>query len=137
MIKFTIPGDCVAQGRPRAVRMGKGIRLYDPKTSRDYKTYVARIAQEYAPKEPIETTLFVNLVIYRQIPKSTSKKKREQMLSGEIRPTVKPDIDNLSKGILDSLNGIIYKDDSQIVELNATKYYSDSPRAEIEIIEKW
>ena len=117
--------------------MGKGVRLYDPKTSRDYKAYVARIAQGHAPKEPIETTLSVNLVIYRQIPKSTSKKKREKMLSGEIRPTVKPDIDNLSKSILDACNGIIYKDDSQIVGLNATKYYSDSPGAEIEIREEW
>ena len=73
--------------------------------------------------------------IYRQIPKSVSKKRRELKNERIIRPTVKPDIDNYTKGILDSLNGICWIDDSQIVSLIANKYYSDEPRVEIEIKE--
>lgn len=137
LIKFTIPGAPVSQGRPRARRAGNKIMMYDPKPSKDYKEFVANIALEYAPSKPIETPLFVNIAIYRKIPKSTSKKDRQLMLDGMKRPITKPDTSNYVKGIEDALNGIIYKDDSQIVELRATKYYSDSPRAEIEIREEW
>jgi Holliday junction resolvase RusA-like endonuclease len=52
-----------------------------------------------------------------------------------MRPTKRPDWDNLGKLVSDSLNGLAYKDDSQIVEATAAKYYSDRPRVEIEITE--
>lgn len=134
-IKINIPGDPVAQARPRAVKMGKGIRMYDPKPSADYKKYVATIAKQHAPKKILEGALGVKLKVYRQIPKSTTKKRRQAMNEGIERPVVKSDIDNYSKAILDACNGIIYKDDSQIVGLWAEKYYSDNPRAELEITE--
>lgn len=133
MIEFTIPGTPVAQGRPRAVRHGRGVRMYDPKKSKDYKKYVALIARQHAPKEPTEAALGVQMKIYRQIPKSTSKKKRALYNQGIERPVVKPDVDNYTKAILDACNGIIYKDDSQILDLQASKYYSDNPRVEISI----
>ena len=50
------------------------------------------------------------------------------MLTGNLRPTKKPDLDNVAKIILDSLNKIAYDDDSQIVDLHIRKYYSDNPR---------
>jgi len=49
------------------------------------------------------------------------------MDNGAIRPTNKPDLDNIAKIILDSLNGIAYKDDSQVVSLTVIKHYSDNP----------
>ena len=49
------------------------------------------------------------------------------------RPTKKPDLDNIIKAIADSLNGIAYKDDAQIVELKSKKFYSDTPRVEVTI----
>ena len=61
------------------------------------------------------------------------KKKIELMEKGEIRPTIKPDLDNCVKIVADSLNGIAYKDDSQIVSVVADKYYSDTPRLELRI----
>ena len=59
----------------------------------------------------------IELVVraYKKEPKSVSKKKREAMLKGEIRPTKKPDWDNVGKIVADSLNNIAYDDDSQIV----------------------
>lgn len=45
------------------------------------------------------------------------------MLAGQIRPTVKPDCDNVSKIILDALNGVAFKDDSQVVGLWVEKWY--------------
>lgn len=52
---------------------------------------------------------------------------------GLIRPTKKPDIDNITKAILDALNKVAYKDDSAIVRFSIEKYYSDSPRVEVTI----
>lgn len=135
MIEFVIPGKPVAQARPRATRRGNRIMMYDPKESKEYKEYVALIAKQHAPKNPIESALGIHMKIYREIPKSTTKKKRELYNAGIERPVVKSDIDNYTKSILDACNGIIYKDDSQVVDLQAGKYYSDNPRVEIIIQE--
>jgi len=54
-------------------------------------------------------------------------------VDGVLRPTTKPDIDNLVKGIKDSLSKVLGYDDSQITELVARKLYSDNPRAEVTI----
>lgn len=63
---------------------------------------------------------------YYTIPKSKSKNIKAQMLKNIIRPVKKPDVDNIAKAVLDSLNGVAYKDDSQIVGLSMNKYYADS-----------
>lgn len=136
-MQFTIPGKPEPQLRPRAVRMGNGIRMYDPKKTKDYKIFVSFIAKQHAPKILLEGALFVELKIYRQIPKRTSKKDRALMFEGIKRPITKPDTDNYTKAILDACNGIIYKDDSQVVKLIAHKYYSDDPRVEITVEEMW
>ena len=61
------------------------------------------------------------------------KKKREEMLAHNIRPTTKIDIDNISKAVCDALNKVAYYDDSQIVVLKARKYYADEPGVNITI----
>lgn len=65
------------------------------------------------------------------VPKSVSKVKREKMLSGSIKPGVKPDLDNVAKSILDALNGIAYYDDNQITDLKIAKRYSEKPRVDV------
>lgn len=75
--------------------------------------------------------LHVNIKAYYEVPKSTSKKKREEMLSNIIRPTKKPDFDNIGKIICDSLNFIAYHDDSAIVEAEVSKFYSETPRVDV------
>lgn len=77
--------------------------------------------------------LRATIIAYYPIAKSTSKKKRQQMLAGLIRPTKKPDLDNVIKSILDALNKVAYHDDTQIVSLSMEKFYSDSPRVEVTI----
>ena len=132
-MQIIVEGKPEPQLRPRATRIGNSIRLYDPKTTTDYKNLVKWTAKQQWKQKPLECPLVVELDVYRQIPKSTSKKRRKLKNERVIRPVVKPDIDNYSKGILDSLNGIVYKDDSQVVSLIANKYYSDNPRVEISI----
>ena len=88
--------------------------------------------------------LAVKIVAYFQIPKSHYRyykktnttnldKVGEQMRDGLIMPTKKPDTDNIAKIVLDSLNGIAYPDDSQVVDLQVLKRYCENPRVELEI----
>nr|WP_289038238.1 RusA family crossover junction endodeoxyribonuclease [uncultured Allobacillus sp.] len=139
-ISFEIPGPPVAQGRPRAGKINRGRKkgqtvLYDPQESRDYKKFVSLIARHHAPEVPLDGPLGAHIKIYRQIPKSTTKKDRALILEGVKRPITKPDNSNYAKGIEDALNGIIYKDDSQIVDLQVSKFYSENPRVEVTIEE--
>ena len=72
---------------------------------------------------------------YMAVPKSDTQTRRERKLSGVLRPTKKPDWDNIGKIISDALNGIAYHDDAQIVDVRVRKYYTLSPRVEVEISE--
>ncbi|PAD31450.1 RusA family crossover junction endodeoxyribonuclease [Paenibacillus sp. 7523-1] len=133
MITFTVYGEPVAQGRPRASTQGGFVRLYDPKKSKDYKDYVRLAAAKHAPATLLEGPLGMVLTVYRSIPKSFSKKKAALAENGEIRPVSKPDVDNYLKGVKDALKGVIWKDDSQVVEVFAQKRYSIRPRIEVKI----
>lgn len=123
-----------AQARPRATRMGRGIRLYDPKKTADFKKELRALARGL-DVEPLRDALSVEIWFYREVQKSISKKEHVRRTTGHVRPIKKPDIDNLCKATLDSFNGILWKDDSQIVDLNLHKYYSDNPRIEVELDE--
>ena len=83
----------------------------------------------------LDAPLEVHIIAYYEIPKSISKKKKQEMLEDKIRPTIKPDTDNIAKSILDSLNGIAYKDDKQIVSLKVDKYYAEVPSVSVGIKE--
>ena len=89
--------------------------------------------EQYKDFEMLDGALKIDITFFFQIPKSTSKKKTGLMLLGEIKPCKKPDLDNCIKSITDSLNTIAYKDDSQIVEITARKFYSNEPRAVVGI----
>lgn len=133
MIKFTIPGQPVAKGRPKVTRWG----AYTPEKTVNYENLVKfSYIGEHKGKEILEDYLAIEIKFYFKIPKSTSKKKRKQMIEGKIMHNKRPDIDNCIKSITDALNEIAYKDDNQIVEIHAYKYYSEEPRAEVSI-ESW
>ena len=57
------------------------------------------------------------------------------MLENKVFPTTKPDTDNIAKSILDSLNGIAYKDDKQVVDLRVRKQYAEVPSVSVWISE--
>lgn len=135
MIEFTIPGEAVAQGRPKFSTFNGKVSVRDPKKSRDHKTYVKYLAVDVAPEKLLSGMLEAEINVYMPIPKSFSKTKRVQALTGALRPTKKPDADNIAKAILDSLNHIIYEDDKQIVSLTVKKYYDEVPRTEVRIEE--
>lgn len=135
-IKIVIPGQPIQQERPRSriVRPKGGapfVSVYDSKRSKDNKAFIASCAVQVKPKEPLDCDLEVEIIFYRELLKSFSKKKIEQALAGQLRPNTKPDIDNYVKAVFDGINGIIWKDDARVVDLKTSKYYSDRPRTEV------
>lgn len=124
------------QPRPRLTIRGMYPHAYEPKSITEYKRLVAnKYRSEHKQQLPLSGALSVDVRFYRPIQKSISKIERQRRLLGESLPTVKPDIDNYVKAILDALNGLAFQDDSQIAVLYARKIYSDKPRTEIEITE--
>lgn len=134
-IKFTVFGEPKGKARPRFLRSG---RAYTPRDTAEYEDYVRTCYKQAAGQMCLgdEAMIELSITAYFAIPKSTGKKKRAQMLSGEVLPAKKPDADNIAKIIADSLNKIAYHDDKQIVSLHVRKRYSDSPRVEVELLEK-
>lgn len=58
----------------------------------------------------------VSIAVFRALPKSRPKKIASEP------DTVKPDVDNIAKTVLDALNGVAYADDSQVVRLVVNKF---------------
>ena len=135
-MKFTVPGEPQGKGRPRVVRNGAFTRTYTPEKTAAYENLVKLEFQRQCPDLWIPSAP-VRMVIkaYYGLARSDSLCKRKDKLEGIIRPTKKPDIDNCIKAIADSINGLAYTDDSQIVSITAEKYYAEIPRVEVEIEE--
>ncbi|KKO51132.1 RusA family crossover junction endodeoxyribonuclease [Paenibacillus sp. DMB20] len=99
-----------------------------------YKSVVGYAAKKHFV-EPINGPVATEIDFYYPVPKSWSKKEKDRALKGETFPTVKPDIDNVVKGIFDSLNKIAWEDDNRVVALITRKYYSTQPRIVIKVWE--
>lgn len=126
---FIIYGECVAKARPRFTQYG---HVYTPAKTKEYERLIKSVAREN--NIPcITTALKIDITIYKSIPASWTKKKKEQALNGELLPVVKPDIDNYVKAVLDGLNGVLFVDDKQIIELTARKKYSESAKVEVTV----
>ena len=139
VIQFTVYGEPQGKGRPRFVAR------YNPATKKSFgqahtpeKTIVYEnlIRTEYSLQTknfryPDDAMLDMRIMAYYGVPKSVSKKKKALMLEGKIRPTKKPDMDNVMKVVADSLNQVAYKDDTQIVDAQCRKFYSVKPRIEV------
>lgn len=137
VIEVTVQGEPVAQGRPRFTKVGNFVQTYTPKKTKDYHKLVAAAAHEAMQgREALDGALDVSIMVYKGIPKSWSKIKKQDAVDGLILPAVKPDIDNYVKAILDGLSyGNVWLDDSQVVRIKADKKYSENPRADIIIRE--
>jgi len=127
MIQFTVIGKPIAKGRPRFTRRGIA---YTPKATKDAEKAFKLAARRYAPPKPFEGPVCVDIVFSFEYIKSLPKKYRN--LSYHIK---KPDLDNLVKLVLDSMNGVFFKDDSQVFRLSAAKWNHSVSRTEIEIKE--
>jgi Holliday junction resolvase RusA-like endonuclease len=127
-----MPGEPIAKGRPRFARAGNRAFAYTPAKTRNYEKELASAARAAMGSRPLFAgALTLCVIAYLQVPASWSKKKQEQATRGEIRPAKRPDVDNFAKAALDALLGVVYVDDSQVVSLYASKYYSAKPAISI------
>lgn len=126
MPTIRIPGPPIAKKRPRFARRGNFVTTYNPQETEE-SMFLWEVRQQYNG-EPSPNPIALNVQFLMPIPRSASRKKAMQMEAGQIQHTKKPDIDNCLKFIKDVCNGTIWRDDAQIVSVQAEKYYSDSPQ---------
>jgi Holliday junction resolvase RusA-like endonuclease len=132
IVNFTIPGEPKAKARPRVTK--KGI-AYTPKETTEYENWVRQCYVTGNQGKILKGQIKVIINAYFSIPKSTSQKKQKEMKNFLLRPTKKPDTDNIAKIVLDSLNKIAFDDDKQVIDLRVLKFYSENPRVEVTLDE--
>ncbi|HAT4254990.1 RusA family crossover junction endodeoxyribonuclease [Clostridium perfringens] len=125
-----VTGKIRGKARPRVCRG----HAFTPKDTVQYEKLVRDCYKEQDGRY-LEGSIKALIIAYYKIPKSYTKKRVQAIRNGLEKPTKKPDADNIGKIILDSLNGVAYKDDSQIIELRVIKRYTeDKERVEFELI---
>jgi Holliday junction resolvase RusA-like endonuclease len=134
-IKFTVYGEPKSQKRHRHSRVGKFVKTYDPSTYE--KDDFLIMCLKNRPKVPITSPIFIKICFEFTRPKSHYRTGKFKHLVKDGSPELhisKPDIDNLVKFVLDSLNKVYFKDDSQICKILATKKYTnETPKTTVEI----
>ena len=136
MIMYIVYGEPVGKGRPRFAKRGNFVSTYTPQKTKTYEDEIRMMARAaMGSSEPLETSVTVAIYIRVGIPASYSKQKRKDALAGTIKPTKKPDLDNIAKAFLDAMNEIVYLDDKQVVGLHVTKVYAETPAVEVMVTE--
>ena len=136
-ITFCIPGEPKGKGRPRFTKP-KGadfVKTYTPDATASYENLVKVMYLNVAGQQKLEGPLKMEIAALFPIPKSKSKKVQAAMRSKELLPTVKCDVDNIAKIIMDALNKVAFDDDKQIVMLYCSKSYDDNPRVVVNLYE--
>lgn len=120
---------------PKAQKQTKFARghTYDP--SKKEKELVRWQIMPYAPKQPFEGAVEVDITFFMPIPKGTSCVLMKQMINNVMYHVKRPDIDNLSYLVVNAMKGLIYDDDSQIVDLHLHKRFSETPKTVVKIME--
>lgn len=133
MIRFEIPGKPVAKARPR---LGKYGNTYTPEKTSNYESLVRYTFKKNFPgHKPYLGIVEASITAIFEVPKSYSKKKTKELLGSHDNYTNKPDLDNIAKIILDSLNKVAFKDDSQVTILHLNKEYGEQAKVIVELKE--
>ena len=134
MVDFEVPMRPVGKGRPRFTR---SLHPYTPRATREAEKVVAYYARKAMKDrtQAVGVSLALDVEFVYEPPKSWSKKKREEAINLQLSRRAKPDCDNLEKLCADAMNGIVYADDSQIVETHVCKYYGPKDLIRINVKE--
>ena len=123
---FVMYGEPRGKERPRVANG----HAYTPPKTREYEVEL-RLTWMQERHGFYTGNVQMKIIAYYGIPKSAKKADRARMLDGDIRPTRRPDCDNVLKIVADSLQGIAYFDDKQINAMAIEKRYADTPRVEV------
>lgn len=132
MVTFKVDGVPVPKGRARYVKRGNFVQAYTPEKTRTYETLIKDASrQAMGGSEPLETPVSLYLYIRVPIPASATKKRLQAIADGSEKPIKKPDASNILKSVEDGMNGVVYHDDSQIINIHVTKVFSSEPGVDI------
>lgn len=135
MISFEVPGEPQGKGRARVGRVNGQARMFTPAKTVAYEGLIALAAkQTMAGRAPISGPVALRIEAWHTVPASWSKKRRHEAISGLLRPTTKPDADNIAKAVGDGGNGVLWADDKQIVSLAVERRYSERPGLHVEVL---
>lgn len=133
-VAFEVPGAPRGKGRPRAALMGGHVRVYTDAKTRSEEGAVRMMAgAAMGSRTPYEGPVVLRVCAYRAMPAAFSKPKRAAAERGDIVPATKPDADNYLKLAGDALNGILLRDDSQVITAVIHKRFSERPRLSIDV----
>jgi len=135
-IRITVPGEPRPWSAAKIVRRGKFAQGVSPDAMKDAQADVrfqAMRAMEGC--ELLQGTVALNVKVYRSKGMPKSKIGAAEAEAGIRRPVTRPDLDNMLKLVGDSLNGIVYRDDAQVVQMVGAKMWSSTPRIEITVKE--
>lgn len=108
--------------------------MYTPEKTVSYEGLVKHMAHAaMTGRPPVAGPVKVSMDIRLQIPASWSKKKKQKAVEGQVAATKKPDIDNTEKAIFDGMNGVVWVDDVQVVEVTKRKRYADTPGVSVSV----
>lgn len=133
-MELIIPGKPIALKRHRHTTRNGRIFNYDP--SKADKANFLKKVQNMAPEVPLYEAISMVVEVYIDRPKShfgTGRNSDKVKESAPAYPISRPDIDNYIKFVLDALNGVFYKDDSQVVYLESIKEYNQEPKTIVRI----
>ncbi|MFY1054686.1 RusA family crossover junction endodeoxyribonuclease [Ectopseudomonas khazarica] len=134
-VSFVVPGEPVGKGRPRLSTRHGFARMHSTDKTIAYEGLIAHAAQQVmAGRDLIEGPVMVELHIALSIPQSMSKKRKALAAAGDLFPTKKPDMDNVIKAIYDGLNGVVWKDDVQVVDAHVRKRFGDTPGVSVRVV---
>lgn len=134
-VNFEVKGKPFGKQRPRVVHRGGFSRAYTPPETVAYENKVKNSYIDSAKNTQMDKPIEAIIIGVFPVPKSTSNKKRKYLIDNKVHHVSKPDCDNIAKSILDALNGVAYKDDSQICKLSVEKYYGEDPKVIVSLKE--
>ena len=129
IVRFTIPGEPFGKQRPRHLKNG---HTYTPRQTTDHETAIKyEYRRQCGYRFPTGAYISIGVIAFYKIPSSATKSAKGKMLAGTVLPSVKPDVDNVLKLIMDALEGECYGNDKNVIHAQIRKEYSENPRTEV------
>lgn len=129
---FTVPAAAVPKERPRTVFAGT--HTYTPRRTRAFARLVADFARPaMMGLAPFTGPVEVEITFVVAVPRSWDVRRRAEALDGKILPTVRPDLDNTAKNVMDALCGLVFKDDALICRKLVEKVYGAEAEVRVRI----
>lgn len=135
MIELHVPGQPQGKGRARFAKRGAFMRAYTPEKTVAYEGLIALAGEKVMDgRDCLSGPLDLKIAAVFQIPKSWSQRRRAAALLSPDWHTGKPDGDNVLKAVGDGLNGIVWRDDSQIARCSISKAYGEKPGLTVTVV---